>query len=64
MGLDGVLRMGRVCATIIIVAVECDDITEDRYKELSQQDKSVYICSLCRGVVTERMDKYHRKYLK
>ena len=49
---------------ISFVATECDDISEERYKELSQEDKSVYICSLCKGLVPEKMDKYHQKYFK
>ena len=58
----GKVRETKDACSSHFVATECDDISEERYKELSQEDKSVYICSLCKGLVPEKMDKYHQKY--
>lgn len=43
------------------IHTDCDDIDENRYMELSNDNKSSYICILCRGEKEERMDAYHRK---
>ena len=44
------------------VFLECDGISEERYKELSREDSAVYVCCLCRGERQERVDKHHKKY--
>lgn len=63
------LQTGLIICLLFLISyiefiAECDNISDERYRELSKEDKSVYICCLCQGVVPEKMDKYNKKYLK
>lgn len=46
------------------IHTDCDDISEQRYKELSQDNHSTFTCCVCRGSVAERVNTFHKKHRK
>lgn len=49
-------------AYIGIFFVDCDDIDDQRYQELSKDSSAQYKCVICRGEKEERMDAFHKKH--